>query len=143
MGIGRALKDKQFAEIVTNNLTLITGQKPIPTKAKHSIAGFGIRAGLTVGAKVTLRGNRMYDFVEKIINVVLPRVRDFQGLSPKLIDQNGNLTIGFKEISVFPEINPEIVSNLHGLEMTIVSNAKTRDANVQLLTALGFPFKKK
>lgn len=143
VGIGRALKEKQFAETVTSNLTQITGQKPVPTKAKHSIAGFGIREGLIIGSKVTLRGNRMYDLVEKIIHVVLPRVRDFQGLPYKLVDQNGNLTIGFKDITVFPEINPENVSNSHGLEVTIVSNAQTREASLGLLTALGFPFKKK
>jgi large subunit ribosomal protein L5 len=141
VGLGQALKDKGFKEVVEQNLKAITGQKPALTRAKHSIAGFGIREGLIVGAKVTLRGQRMYDFLGKVINIALPRVRDFSGLDPKSLDKGGNLTIGFKECVVFPEINPEDSTSVHGLELSIVTTAKTDKEAVELFKLLKFPLK--
>jgi len=141
VGLSASQKDKQFQQNIVENLMVITGQKPVLTKSKLSIAGFGIREGLVVGAKVTLRGKRMYDLVSKIIDSVLPRVRDFQGLEKSSIDSRGNLTLGFKENTVFSEINPEKSSTIHGLEISIVSNAKSRDEGMALFQLLKFPFK--
>ncbi|MFA5135127.1 MAG: 50S ribosomal protein L5 [Patescibacteria group bacterium] len=141
-GTGKALKDEKLLEAVQATLTRISGQRPALTKARKSISAFKIRAGMTVGVRVTLRGSRMYDFVEKLIHVSLPRVRDFQGLDPKSIDQYGNLSIGFKEHVVFPEIRSDEVERTIGLEVTITTNSKTREEGTELLTMLGFPFKK-
>lgn len=142
VGLGRALKDAAFLEIVTESLTRITGQKPVKTKAKKSIAGFKIREGQVIGMKVTLRKKRMLDFLTKVISYALPRVRDFRGLDLKGVDSHGNLSIGFRENSSFPEVKSDEIEKLHGLELTITSNAKTRDEGVALFTLLGFPFKK-
>lgn len=139
-GTGQALKDDKFLDTVTNTLERISGQKPVRTKARKSISAFKIREGMTVGVKVTLRSSRMYDFVEKLINVTLPRVRDFQGLNPKSVDQNGNLTIGFEEHIAFPEIRSDEVEHIHGLEVTVTTTAKTHEEGLKFLSILGFPF---
>jgi len=143
VGTGPGLKDVKWNEVVEKSLKRITGQKPVPTKAKKSISNFKIREGLVIGYKVTLRGKRMYDFVEKLIRVAIPRIRDFRGLDAKCIDPRGHATIGFKEHLVFPEIRSDEVEKIHGLEVTLVTTAKTRDRGYALLKAMGFPFKEK
>ncbi|MBD3359712.1 MAG: 50S ribosomal protein L5 [Candidatus Buchananbacteria bacterium] len=142
-GLGKGVKDSSFMETVENTLTRITGQKPVKTKAKKSISNFKIREGMVIGMKVTLRGETMYDFIEKLIKITLPRVRDFRGLSLKSIDKEGNLNIGIKEHIAFPEIQADEIEKLHGLEMAIVTTAKNREEGEALFKALGFPFKKK
>lgn len=142
VGLGEGLKDKKIIDIVENSLTHITGQKPVKTKAKKSISSFKIREGMVIGMKVTLRKTRMYDFIDKLVNVSLARVRDFRGLSSDAVDKQGNLTIGFKEHIVFPEIRPEEIEKVHGLEVTITTRAKDKEEGLELLTLLGFPFKK-
>ena len=143
VGVGKGLKDKAFIENVTSTLTRISGQKPVETKAKKSISNFKIREGQVVGMKVTLRGQRMYDFLEKLINISLPRVRDFRGLSLKALDKDGNLNIGIKEHIAFPEIKADEIEKLHGLEIAIITTAKTKKEGEALLKAFGFPFKEK
>lgn len=142
VGISAARKDDRYLDLVQNTLTRISGQKPILTKAKKAISGFKTRQGHTVGAKVTLRGPRMYDFVDKMISIAFPRVRDFRGINPKSVDKSGNLSVGFKEHLVFGEINPDEVESIYGLEVTITTTAKTHQEGLELLTLLGFPFKK-
>lgn len=139
-GLSKALKDPKYFDIIEGTLSRISGQKSVKTKATKSISNFKIRQGLVVGMKVTLRGNRMYDFVEKLINVTLARVRDFRGLSPKAVDPNGNLNIGFKEHIAFPEIRPDEIEKIHGLEVSIVTTAKNREEGLKFLKLLGFPF---
>ncbi len=141
IGLGRALKDEKFLEIALRDLTLITGQKPKKTLAKKSIANFKTREGMVVGAIITLRGDRMYDFISRLVNIALPRTRDFRGISAKSVDKNGNLTIGIKEHIVFPEISGEEVRNIFGFEITIVTKAENRDKALVLYKALGFPIK--
>ncbi len=143
VGISANKRDDKFLELVENTLTRITGQKPVFTKAKLSVSSFKIREGNVVGAKVTLRKQRMNDFVEKLINITLPRVRDFRGLSLKSIDRSGNLTIGFKENLAFAEINPDEVEKVHGLEIVITTSTKNKEEGTELLKLIGFPFKKK
>lgn len=140
VGLNAAQKDENFKETVKNTLFKITGQLPVETKARKSIAGFKVREGMTVGAKVTLRGSRMYDFIEKLISITLPRVRDFRGISPKSVDRQGNMTIGFKEHLPFPEVNPDEVDRLHGLEVVITTSADTKEGGFELFKLLGFPF---
>jgi|SRR3989338_3766156 len=135
--------DEKFQALVAATLARISGQKPIFTKAKKSISSFKIREGQVVGVSVTLRNNRMYDFLDKLINLALPNVRDFRGLNKKSIDGRGNLTIGFKEYLAFPEINPDEVENLHGLEVCIHTTAKSKEEGFILLSLLGFPFVEK
>ena len=142
IGLGKNAKDDKFKDNIEKTLADITGQKPIVTKARHSIAGFGIREGLIIGEKVTLRGKKMYDFFNKVIHIALPRVRDFQGINPDSLDREGNLTVGFKEWNVFPEINSEHMSALHGLEVTFVTTAKNKQEALSLFRLLAFPFKK-
>lgn len=142
-GLGKALKDEKFLDTVSNALTRISGQKPVFTKAKKSISAFKIREGMTIGIMVTLRGDRMYDFVDKLVNITLARVRDFQGIEQKGVDGNGNLTIGFKEHLVFPEIRSDEIERVHGLAVTITTTARSYEQGIQLFTSLGFPFKKK
>lgn len=142
VGISSSNKDPKLLEIIEQNLTRITGQKPLHTQARMSISNFKIRKGQVIGMKVTLRGKRMYDFIDKLINVSLARVRDFRGLSPKSIDRGGSLNIGFREHIVFPEIKSDEVEKIHGLEVTIVSDAKTQEEGLELFTLLGFPFQK-
>jgi large subunit ribosomal protein L5 len=142
VGVGRNAKDKGFVEEVANNIRLISGQKPLQSKAKKSISAFKIRQGMIVGVTVTLRGKRMYDFVEKVVNIAFPRVRDFRGISEKHVDNQGNLTIGFKEQTIFPEIKDDDVINFHGLEISIATSAKTKAEGLELFKLMGFPFKK-
>lgn len=143
VGVGKSLDDKSYAELVEDTLQRITGQQPATTKAKKSISAFKIRAGDTVGYKVTLRGKRMYDFLNKLIHIALPRVRDFHGIDPnKNIDQRGNMTLGFKEHLVFPEIDSDEVEKIHGLEVSITNTAQNRQEGLALFQLLGFPFKK-
>lgn len=136
-------KDEKYLNTVIGSLTRITGQKPILVRAKKSISAFKVRKGMTVGVAVTLRGKRMYDFVDKLINVALARVRDFQGLDPKSLGNSGSLTIGFKEHVVFPEIKSDEVERIHGLEVSIITSAKTGKEALALLKLLGFPFKER
>ena len=143
VGFGRFSKDKAYIDNVINSLNRITGQKPVLTKAKKSIAGFKVREGQTVGAIVTLRGKRMYDFVEKLVHVSFPRVRDFRGISEKGVDRQGNLTVGFREHLAFPEIKADEVDKIHGLEVCISTTAKDKEKGLELLKLMGFPFKKK
>ncbi|MEI8360891.1 MAG: 50S ribosomal protein L5 [bacterium] len=142
VGIGRHTKEQAYADNVVKNLTAITGQKPVLTKAKKSIASFKVREGQVIGVKVSLRGARMYDFIEKLVNVSFPRIRDFRGISDKMIDRTGNLTVGFKEHSAFPEIKVDDLDNVHGLEICISTTAKDRESGLELFRQLGFPFKK-
>lgn len=143
VGIGKIVKtNPKFNEIVTNNIIAITGQKPSIRKAKKAISGFKVRAGDEVGLTVTLRGDKMYDFLDKLTNVTLPRLRDFRGLNPKSFDQNGNFTIGIKEQIVFPEITHEKAEIIHGLEATIVIRNGSNMNSKKLLEELGFPFMK-
>ncbi len=141
VGLGRTLKDEKFLEIALKDLALITGQKPKTTLAKKSIASFKTRKGMIVGAVVTLRGKRMYDFINCLINIALPRTRDFRGINAKSVDRAGNLTIGIKEHIVFPEIKGEEVRNIFGFEITVVVKAKNREEALALYKALGFPMK--
>lgn len=142
VGLGANSKEDQYVANVEKTLQAITGQKPVPTKARQSIAGFKVREGQIVGLKVTLQGRRMYEFVDKLVNVALPRVRDFRGLNPKSIDRQGNMTIGFREHLAFPEINPDAVDTIHGLEVIIKTSAQNQKESKALFELLGFPFKK-
>ena len=141
IGLGRALKDEKFLEVAMQDLALITGQKPKTTLAKKSIANFKIREGMIIGAAATLRGQRMYDFISRLINIALPRTRDFRGINVKSLDKNGNLTIGVKEHIVFPEIKGEEVRNIFGFEITVVVKAKNKEEAAALYKAIGFPIK--
>jgi large subunit ribosomal protein L5 len=134
------LKDPKIPETVETTLTRITGQKPVKTLAKKSIASFKVRQGQNIGMKVTLRGARMWHFLEKLIHVTLPRVRDFRGISPKLIDKQGNLSLGFKEYIAFPEIRPDEIEKLHGIQVTVSTTAKNREEGLELFKLMGFPF---
>jgi len=141
-GVGRHSKEKNFVDNVESVITRITGQKPMLTKAKKSISSFKVREGQVVGVAVTLRGNKMYDFIEKLVKVSFPRIRDFRGLSEKHVDRTGNLTVGFKENTAFPEVRADEVENIHGLEVSIATTAKTREEGLELFRLMGFPFKK-
>lgn len=132
---------KDFSEFAAN-IAAITGQKPVIVKAKKAISNFKIREGMPNGVMVTLRGERMYDFIEKLVNVVFPRTRDFRGISPKAFDGKGNYAVGIKEHIVFPEINPDDIVKIHGLQVCINTTAKNNEEGLALLKALGFPFKK-
>lgn len=140
-GFGDGVKDPKLQEAVVSTLSRITGQKPVLTKAKKSISAFKIRQGMVIGAKVTLRGTRMYEFLDKLINVALPRVRDFRGISATAFDRQGNYTLGFKEHLAFPEIRSDEVEKIHGLEIVMATTAKDPAAGRALLQALGFPFR--
>lgn len=142
VGISAQNRDQQMLDIAQNVLTRITGQKPVATLAKKSIANFKTRQGMVVGCMATLRGRRMKDFVSKLVRLTLPRVRDFRGISESAVDKNGNLSIGFKEYIAFPEIRPDEVEKLHGLEVTLVTTAKNRERGLALFRALGFPLRK-
>ena len=141
-GIGRFLKEPRYIDNVENTLSKITGQKPMRTKAKKSISNFKLREGMEIGVAVTLRGTRMYQFLDKLVSITLPRVRDFRGLSEKSFDKNGNYTIGFKENMAFAEIKAEDIEKVHGLQITINTNAKNKAEGKALLTHMGFPFTK-
>lgn len=142
MGVGDAVSNAKNLEKAVDELTLLTGQKPLITKAKKSIAGFRLREGMPIGAKVTLRGERMYDFLDKLITVSLPRVRDFQGVSNKAFDGRGNYTLGVREQLIFPEINYDNVDKVRGMDIVIVTTANTDEESHALLKELGMPFKK-
>lgn len=141
-GLSKAIQDPAYTEKAVAVLTRITGQVPVKTSAKKSISNFKIRKGMIVGAKVTLRGERMYDFLDKLINIALPRVRDFRGIPRKGFDGKGNYSLGFPEHMVFPEISSDEVENIVGLEINIVTNAKTDARGRTLLELMGFPFEK-
>ena len=143
VGYGKHAKEQPYIDHVSQTLALITGQRAVHHKAKKSISNFKSREGMPIGASVTLRGDRMYEFVYKLIHLTLPRVRDFRGLSPKAFDHHGNYTIGIKEHIAFPEIQAEAIDKIHGLELTIATTAKSPAEGMSLLSALGFPFKKK
>ena len=143
VGIRQDQKTAELTKAIERTLLRVTGQKPVSTKAKKSIAAFKTRAGMDIGYKVTLRGSRMYDFLTKLINITLPRVRDFRGVPSSAVDKNGNLTIGIRENIVFPEIASDEVLSIHGLSITIATNANSREHGTALFKALGFPFEKK
>ena len=142
-GIPSTKGDAKFIELVENTLQRISGQKPVLTKAKQAISSFKTREGQTVGAKVTIRKERMYEFIDKLINLTLPAVRDFRGLNRRSVDPTGNLTLGFREHLSFPEINHDEVENTHGLEICISTSAKNRTEGLALFQYLGFPFAEK
>ena len=142
IGVGDAVSNSKLLDDAVNELTLITGQKPVITKAKKSIAGFKLRAGQPIGCKVTLRGERMYEFLDKLINVSLPRVRDFRGVSNNSFDGRGNYTLGIKEQLIFPEIDFDKVNKLRGMDVVFVTTAKTDEEGHELLAMLGMPFQK-
>lgn len=141
-GLGRAKDDKKLLEAATNTLRKITGQQPVETVARNSIAGFKLREGNKVGLKVTLRGDRMYEFLDRLVNLVLPRLRDFHGVSLRAFDRQGNYSIGFTEQSVFPELSFEETTTQHGLQVIFVINAKQREHARVLLEKFGMPFEK-
>ncbi|WP_425059820.1 50S ribosomal protein L5 [Sporomusa carbonis] len=140
MGVGEAVGNPKVLDAAVNDMTLIAGQKPVVTRAKKSIAAFKIRAGMPIGAKVTLRGERMYQFLDKLFNISLPRVRDFRGVSPKAFDGRGNYTLGVKEQLIFPEIEYDKVDKIRGMDIIIVTTAKTDEEARELLRLMGMPF---
>ena len=142
MGVGEAVSEPKQLEDAVADLTMISGQKPIITKAKKSIANFKLRENTPIGCKVTLRGERMYDFLDKLINISLPRVRDFRGVSNTAFDGRGNYTLGIREHIIFPEIEYDKVSKVRGMDIVIVTTAKTNEEAKELLTELGMPFAK-
>ena len=142
MGVGEAANDKKYLESALENLTVIAGQKPVVTKARQSVASFKIREGWHLGCKVTLRGNKMYDFIERLIKIAIPRERDFRGLNPKSFDQQGNYSFGIKEQIIFPEINYDNIDNIRGMDVCINTSANSQEHAKALLTVLDFPFKK-
>ena len=142
MGVGDATQNAKLIEAAVEDLTAISGQKPVITKAKKSIANFKLREGVAIGCKVTLRGERMYEFYDKLVSVALPRVRDFRGLSKDSFDGRGNYTLGIKEQLIFPEINYDKVLKVRGMDIVIVTTAKTDNEGRELLKLMGMPFKK-
>jgi len=141
MGIGEGKDNPKLLEAAVNELSLITGQKPVITKAKRSVASFKLREGMSIGCKVTLRGERMYDIMSKLINVALPRVRDFRGVSLRSFDGHGNYSLGLREQIIFPEINYDDVEKIQGMDIVIVTTAKTDEEAQELLRKLGMPFR--
>lgn len=143
IGVGDAITNAKALEEAVSELTMITGQKPVITKAKKSIANFKLREGMEIGCKVTLRGEKMYQFLDKLFNIALPRVRDFRGVSKNAFDGRGNYTLGVKEQLIFPEINFDKVNRVRGMDVVIVTTAKTNEEGRALLSGLGMPFDKK
>jgi large subunit ribosomal protein L5 len=141
VGVGEAVQNPKALDGAVNDLIIITGQKPVITKAKKSIAGFKLREGMPIGCKVTLRGERMYDFLSRLVNIVLPRVRDFRGVSPQAFDGRGNYSLGIKEQTIFPEIEYDKIDKIRGLEVIIVTSAKTDEEARELLKSMGMPFR--
>ena len=139
-GLGEAITNPKALDAAVSDMTTITGQKPIVTKAKKSIAAFKLREGMSIGCKVTLRGDRMYDFVDKLISASIPRVRDFKGVSPKAFDGRGNYTLGLKEQLIFPEIEYDKIDRIRGMEVAFVTSAKTDEECYELLRLMGMPF---
>ena len=140
MGIGDAVKDGRMLDAALADLEVITGQKPVVTKARKSIAGFKLREGTSIGAKVTLRGDRMWEFLDRLVTLALPRIRDFRGLEPNAFDGHGNFTLGVTEQLIFPEIDYDKVLQVRGMDITVVTTARSDDEGRALLLALGFPF---
>ncbi|NLZ39005.1 MAG: 50S ribosomal protein L5 [Firmicutes bacterium] len=141
MGVGEAKDNPKALDAAINDLTLISGQRPVVTKARKSVASFKIREGMSIGCKVTLRGDRMYDFLDKLMNVALPRVRDFRGVSPKSFDGRGNYSLGLREQLIFPEISYDQVDKVRGMDVIIVTTAKTDEEARELLREMGMPFR--
>ena len=142
IGVGDAVSNSKLLDEAVEELTLIAGQKPVITRAKKSIAGFKLREGMPIGAKVTLRGERMYEFLDKLVSVSLPRVRDFHGVSKKAFDGRGNYTLGIKEQLIFPEVDYDLVDKVRGMDIVIVTTANSDEESRELLTQLGMPFQK-
>ncbi|MEW6698343.1 MAG: 50S ribosomal protein L5 [Bacillota bacterium] len=142
IGLGEAIQNSKAVDAAVGDLMTITGQRPVTTKAKKSIAAFKLRAGMTIGAKVTMRGERMYQFVDRLFNIALPRVRDFRGVSDKSFDGRGNYTLGLKEQLIFPEIDYDKVDKVRGMDITFVTTAKTDEEARELLRLMGMPFVK-
>jgi large subunit ribosomal protein L5 len=140
MGVGDALKDGRMLEAAVEDLRIITGQAPVITKARKSIAGFKLREGQQIGAKVTLRGDRMWEFIDRLVAIAIPRIRDFRGLNPNAFDGKGNFTLGLTEQLIFPEIDYDKVAKVRGMDITVVTTARTDEEGRALLVALGFPF---
>jgi large subunit ribosomal protein L5 len=140
MGVGDAVKDGRMLEAALADLTVIAGQKPVVTKARKSIAGFKLREGMPIGAKVTLRGDRMWEFLDRLVTLALPRIRDFRGLDPRAFDGHGNYTLGVTEQLIFPEVDYDKVLQVRGMDITVVTTAQSDDEGLALLMALGFPF---
>ena len=141
MGVGEAIGDKKIMEHAVSDMTQIGGQKPIVTKARKSVAGFKIREGWPIGCKVTLRRERMYEFLDRLINIAIPRIRDFRGLSPKSFDGRGNYSLGVREQIIFPEIDYDKIDAIRGMDITVTTNARTDDEGRALLAAFNFPFR--
>lgn len=141
MGVGDATQDSKALDGAIQDLTVITGQRPVVCRARKSIANFRLRQGMPIGCKVTLRGERMYDFLDKLIHVALPRIRDFRGVSPRSFDGRGNYSLGLREQLIFPEINYDDIVKIRGMDVTIVTTAKTDEEAAELLRALGMPFR--
>ncbi|OAT81156.1 50S ribosomal protein L5 [Desulfotomaculum copahuensis] len=141
MGVGEAIQNSKVMDAAVNDMMYISGQRPVVTKAKKSIAAFKLRQGMSIGCKVTLRGDRMYEFVDKLFNVALPRVRDFRGVSPRSFDGRGNYTMGIKEQLIFPEIEYDKIDKVRGMDIIFVTTARTDEEARELLRLLGMPFK--
>ena len=142
MGVGEAKENAKTLEAAAKDMELITGQKPVITKAKHSIANFKLREGMAIGCKVTLRGEKMYEFFDRLINLALPRVRDFRGINPNSFDGRGNYALGIKEQLIFPEIEYDKIDKIRGMDVIVVTTAKTDEEGRELLTQFGMPFAK-
>lgn len=141
VGVGEAIQDKKVLDTIVSNMALITGQQPVTTKAKKSISNFKLREGMPIGCKVTLRGRIMYEFLDRLVTLALPRTRDFQGVPDKSFDGRGNYTIGIKEQTIFPEIDTDKVTKMHGMDVTFVTSAETDEEAYALLKHFGMPFK--
>ena len=141
-GVGEVVSNPKAFDIVSEELTMIAGQKPLAIKSKKSIAGFKLRQGVSIGLKVTLRGSRMYDFMDKLANICLPRIRDFKGVNPKAFDGQGNYTLGVKEQLIFPEVNYDRVDKIRGMDISIVTSTKKDEEAKELLRLIGIPFSK-
>ena len=142
MGVGEATSDKKLIDFATADLEKLSGQKPVVTKARKSVAGFKVREGWPIGVKVTLRGERMWEFLDRLVNIAIPRIRDFRGLNPKSFDGRGNYSMGVREQIIFPEIEYDKIDRIRGLDITITTTANTDEEGRALLSALSFPFKK-
>ena len=141
VGVGEAIQDKKVLDTIVSNMALITGQQPVTTKAKKSISNFKLREGMPIGCKVTLRGRIMYEFLDRLVTLALPRTRDFQGVPDKSFDGRGNYTMGIKEHTIFPEIDTDKVTKMHGMDVTFVTSAETDEEAYALLKYFGMPFK--
>ncbi|MDH5720365.1 MAG: 50S ribosomal protein L5 [Spirochaetia bacterium] len=142
VGAGKAIQNPKILDSIVAEMAVIAGQRPVKTKSKKAIAGFKLRENMWIGAKVTLRGKRMYEFFDRLVNIALPRVRDFNGLSRKAFDKSGNYSIGIKEQIIFPEINFDKVENIHGMDITLVIKSRGKEDSLKLLEKFNFPFRK-